>query len=89
MKNTDKLKKSVCIIFAALMMTAALAGCKDDSSSSVTSDMKSNAEELVSDIREGATEAQTDITEAMDRMYSDGQVSDGDGMLGNEDDRDE
>ena len=87
MKN---IKRIICAAFAALTLTAALAGCGNEgSSSSVTSDMKSNAKELVSDIREEITQAQTDITEAVERMYSDGQVSDGDGIIGNEDSRDE
>ena len=86
------MKKIICIMFAALMMTASLSGCGGDSSEAVSnresmaSDVKSKAEEIGDDVREGVTDAAQAVTDSLDRMFSDGQVSDGDGVIGNESD---
>ena len=90
------MKKIICIMFAALMMTSSLAGCGGDSSEAVynresmASDVKSKAEGIGDDVREGVTDAAQAVTDSIDRMFSDGQISDGDGVIGNEsDDADE
>ena len=42
------------------------------------------------DVREGVTDAAQAVTDSIDRMFSDGQISDGDGVISNEsDDADE
>ena len=85
------MKKLICIMCAALMMTASLAGCGGDSSEAVSkresmaSDVKSKDEGVVDDAREAVTDAAQAVTDNLERMGSNGQVSDGDGVIGNED----
>ncbi len=85
------MKKIICIVFAALTMIASLSGCGGDSSEAVSnresmaSDVKSKVDNVGDDVREGVTDAVDAVTDNVDRMISDGQVSDGDGVIGNED----
>ncbi len=84
------MKKAIGICLAAAMMTAALAGCggkQNDTASkmgSAVSGAMSNVGEAAEDIGEGVTAAASAVVSEADRMYDNGQISDGDGIIGNE-----
>ncbi len=88
------MKKIITICMAALMLSAC-AGCKktaDKAASktdSAVSSVKSGAKSTVDDIREGATDAASAVVSHADDMFENGQISDGDGIIGNEDEETE
>ncbi len=85
------MKRIISVCFAASMLLGSLAGCAkkaDDAKSKVDSGVSavvSGGRETVSDIGEGITKAVSGVVSEADRMYDNGQVSDGDGIIGNED----
>ena len=89
------MKKIICTL-AALLTAAAFCGCtgsKEDVSKresmasgaqSVVSGVKSDAGEMMEDIGEAVTDAVSAVTSEADRMFENGEISDGDGVIGNE-----
>lgn len=85
------MKKTTGIFLAALLMAASLAGCGEKKDEMV-SNMDSAASAAGSVVREGAedvseavTNAVSAVAENVDSMVENGEVSDGDGVIGNED----
>ena len=88
--------KKMIVTLAALLTAAAFGGCtgsKEDVSKresmasnaqSVVSGVKSDAGEVMDDIGEAVTGAVSAVTSEADRMLENGEVSDGDGVIGNE-----
>ncbi len=84
------MKKIICTL-AALLTAASFCGCtgsKEDvskrESQSVVSGVKSDAGEMMEDIGEAVTDAVSAVTSEADRMFENGEISDGDGVIGNE-----
>ena len=88
-KEVIKMKKIICIAAAALLLGISCAACgnseKDVSArESMASEAKSRVGEAAEDFGEAVTDAVSVITSEADRMYDNGQISDGDGVIGNE-----
>ena len=83
------MKKIMAAFGAALLMALSLAGCgssKQDVShrESVASEVKSSVGSMADEIGEGVTDAVSKAVSEFDRMAENGEVSDGDGIIGNE-----
>lgn len=81
--------KKVFAILCAALMTASFAGCGGDSKSaekreSVVSGAVSKVNNVADDVGDGVTAAVSAAGSEIDRMLDNGQVSDGDGIIGNE-----
>ena len=88
--------KKMMITLAALLAAASFGGCtgsKEDVSKresmasnaqSVVSGVKSDAGEIMDDIGEAVSGAVSAVTSEADRMFENGEISDGDGVIGNE-----
>lgn len=88
------MKKTVIAICAALLLGLSCAGCggspQDVSNrESVASGVKSSVGEAMSNVGEGVTDAVSAIVDRSEKMIEDGQISDGDGIIGNEGDNGE
>lgn len=89
------MKKIICTVFAAALLLSALAGCGQkaenaaSTAGSVASGVASNMGEAAEDVGEGVTAAVSAAMSEADRMYENGQISDGDGIIGNEDEETE
>lgn len=85
------MKKIFCPIFAALLMLTAFSGCGETAEKTVSAgeqmitDAVSDAGEIAQGIKDDVTDAVSDIDNG-DSMMDNGEVSDGDGIIGNEDD---
>lgn len=85
------MKKIFCPIFAALLMLTAFSGCGETTEKTVSAgeqmitDAVSDAGEIAQGIKDDVTDAVSDIGNG-DSMMDNGEVSDGDGIIGNEDD---
>lgn len=82
------MKKAFTILCAALV-AASFSGCGSDSKSaekreSVISGAVSKVNGAADDVGEGVTAAVSAAGSELDRMLDNGQVSDGDGIIGNE-----
>ena len=80
------MKKVLCIIAAALTVCA-FSGCDSSSSSKAASEasaFSSRAESAGDNIAEGMSDAASFITSRTESMIENGQISDGDGFIGNE-----
>ncbi len=85
------MKKIFCVLFAAALISSVTAGCggsKSDVSKreSIASNVASNAESIADNIGEGVTKAVSAVVDEAEKMYDNGQVSDDDGVIGNEQD---
>ncbi len=83
------MKKLFCVLFAAALISSVTAGCGGSESDvskreSIASDVASNAESIADNIGEGVTKAVSAVVDEAEKMYDNGQVSDGDGVIGNE-----
>ena len=83
------MKRLFCVLFAAALISTVTAGCggsKSDVSKreSIASNVASKAESVADNIGEGVTKAVSAVVDEAERMYDNGQVSDGDGVIGNE-----
>lgn len=84
------MKRILGICFAAALMLSGLAGCGDKAenaaskANSAVSEVASNVGEVAEDVGEGVTAAASAAMSEVDRMIENGQVSDGDGIIGNE-----
>lgn len=84
------MKKLLCFGFFAAMMLGSLAGCGQkaenaaSTAGSVVSGVASNMGEAAEDVGEGVTAAVSAAMSEADRMMENGQISDGDGIIGNE-----
>lgn len=83
------MKKLFCVLCAAALISSVTAGCGGSESDvskreSIASDVASNAESVADNIGEGVTKAVSAVVDEAEKMYDNGQVSDGDGVIGNE-----
>ena len=85
------MRKIICMVFASLMMLTAFSGCGETAEKTVSAgeqmitDAVSDAGEIAQGIKDDVTDAVSDINDNMDQMQDNGKVSDGDGIIGNED----
>ena len=83
------MKKLFVIGFAAVLISG-LAGCGEkaekaaSTAGSMASGVASNVGEAAEDVGEGVTAAVSAAMSEADRMFENGQISDGDGIIGNE-----
>ena len=83
------MKRIICAMLLPMFAAISFAGCggsKEAASKreSVVSEVATKAESVVDDIGEGVTRAVSAVIDEADRMAENGQVSDGDGIIGNE-----
>lgn len=84
------MKKILCLCLSALLAAFCVAGCSEAKSSmasdvgSAVSGAASHVGEAAEDIGEGVTGAVSAVVSEADRMAENGEVSDGDGVIGNE-----
>lgn len=79
------MKKLIAITFAIVMAAAAFTGCNGgEKAGSAVSQAASGAGSMVDKAGEGAKKAGSAIDDNAESMISNGQVSDGDGVIGNE-----
>ena len=90
MKKTENMKKLIAVLFVAVMMFVTLAACNNSNErkaakvESAASDVKSDVAGAADNIGEGVTAAVSAVTSQADQMIENGQISDGDGIIGNE-----
>ena len=83
------MKKLFCALCAALMITSALSGCGETAEKTVSTgkelvtDVVSGAGEIISGMGSDVSEAVSDAEDNLDRMQSNGTVSDSDGVIDN------
>ena len=83
------MKKMITMMMVAVLAISMLAGCggsKQDVShrESVASEVKSSVGSMADEIGEGVPDAVSKAVSEFDRMAENGEVSDGDGIIGNE-----
>lgn len=83
------MKRIIAVIFASMLMITAFAGCNAGKNATSTvsdaaSDVASGAEKVVNDAGDGLKKAGSAVDENADKMKNNGEVSDGDGVIGNE-----
>lgn len=83
------MKRMICALLLPVFAAFAFSGCGGSEASaskreSIVSEAASKAESVVDDIGEGVTRAVSAVIDEADRMAENGQVSDGDGIIGNE-----
>ena len=85
------MKRVISVCFAAAMLIASFSGCDKTAekakskTESAASAIASNTRSDMDNIGEGITEAVSAVVSEADRMYDNGVISDGDGVIGNED----
>lgn len=82
------MKKIIALALSSMMIAAAFSGCGENAASTVSqtaSDAVSGAGRVVDDVGDGISQAASDAESDMEETKSNGDVNDGNGIIGDED----